>query len=156
MVLSGGAAVALNTEDRCLSPDVDLIPRHPVQHGLVAEPRQTLGFVEQGRDFRHPDSAARCEFPPGPPVGDGDLKKNIRSPDLATVVLHRVTPTDSLKDRLGQLGGATGAGPGRPDGGHPRVDPGNVPRSSTLKAKSRGSWRLPPEARRTTPSGPIA
>lgn len=141
VVLSGGAAVALYTENRYLSQDVDLVNRYQVQHGTLAEHMQALGFVEQGRYFRHPDSATRVEFPPGPLAVGGELVRSIRSLELATGVLHLLSPTDCIKDRLAAFyhwGDRQALDQAILVAAHQRFDLGDVARWSTAKGQARG------------------
>jgi hypothetical protein len=100
VVLSGGAAVAIYTENRYVSQDVDLVNAYQVRQSALGEHMKSLGFVEHGRYFRHPESATLVEFPSGPLAVGGEPVEEVRSLEFSTGVLQLVSPTDCIKDRL--------------------------------------------------------
>ena len=60
----------------------------------------TLGFREENRYFRHPDTEFVVEFPPGP-LGIGKERvQQIDEIETATGVVKIISPTDCVKDRL--------------------------------------------------------
>lgn len=59
-----------------------------------------IGFYEEGRYFKHPDSQFFVEFPPGPlSIGEEPVKQIVEK-KLSTGVLKVISPTDCVKDRL--------------------------------------------------------
>lgn len=61
---------------------------------------RSLGFIQKGRYFTHPDTQFLVEFPPGPlSVGKEPVKK-IEEFELETGTLKIISPTDCVKDRL--------------------------------------------------------
>lgn len=100
VVLCGGASVAVYTENRYVSADIDLVNVSSVPERKLGEAMTSIGFHREGRHFRHPESSFIVEFPPGPlavgrePVGQVDEIK------LTTGLLKIVSPTDCVKDRL--------------------------------------------------------
>lgn len=100
VVLSGGAAVAIYSENRYVSQDVDLINAYQVRQSTISKHMLSLGFAEHGRYFRHPQSTALVEFPPGPLAVGGEPVEETLSLEFPTGVLKIVSPTDCIKDRL--------------------------------------------------------
>jgi len=100
VVLSGGAAVAIYSDNRYVSQDVDLVNLYQVRHTILREQMKVLGFDEEGRYFRHPESNTLVEFPPGPLAVGAEPVVNTHSLQLPTGVLQLISPTDCIKDRL--------------------------------------------------------
>ena len=100
VVLSGGACVAIYSENKYVSLDIDLVNNHFASRREIREAMQELGFEEQGRHFIHPDTDLFVEFPPGPlSVGEEPVKE-VREIRLDTGLLRLISPTDCAKDRL--------------------------------------------------------
>jgi hypothetical protein len=59
-----------------------------------------LGFSEDGRYFKHPDTDLFVEFPAGPPAVGEEPVKEIQKRREATCILKLISPTDCVKDRL--------------------------------------------------------
>lgn len=98
VVLSGGGAVTVHTENEYESLDLDLVPT-----GLARrrdDVMTDLGFFKQGRDWRHERTRFWVEFPPGPvQVGDRVLHEfEERRTDVG--VLKLIGPTECVMDRL--------------------------------------------------------
>jgi hypothetical protein len=100
VVLSGGAAVGIYSDNRYVSQDVDLVNLYQVRHAALGEQMKALGFAEEGRHFRHPESKTLVEFPPGPLAVGGERVTTTCSLQLPTGVLQVISPTDCIKDRL--------------------------------------------------------
>jgi hypothetical protein len=100
VVLSGGAAVAIHSNHKYVSRDLDLINIFGVNRRQIREVMTTAGFDEEGRYFRHPDSQFFVEFPPGPlAIGQEAVKRTVEI-KLSTGTLKVISPTDCVKDRL--------------------------------------------------------
>jgi len=102
VVLSGGACVSIYSQGKYLSMDLDMI-----YTGLLAPKRSTirevmknLGFSEEGRYFKHPDTELFVEYPKGPPAVGQEPVKDIHELRTATGMLKIISPTDCVKDRL--------------------------------------------------------
>jgi len=100
VALSGGAVVAIYSGSRHVSQDVDLVNLYQVRHSALREHMQAVGFVEEGRCFRHPESTTLVEFPPGPLAVGTEPVRPIDKLRLPTGVLRLISPTDCMKDRL--------------------------------------------------------
>lgn len=100
VILSGGAAVAIYSNNKYISKDLDLINIFGVSRREIREVMTTAGFYEEGRYFRHPDSQFFVEFPPGPlAIGQESIKQTVEK-KLSTGILKVISPTDCVKDRL--------------------------------------------------------
>ena len=100
VILSGGAAVAIYSNNKYVSKDLDLINVYGVNRRKIRETMTAIGFYEEGRYFRHPDSQFFVEFPPGPLTIGEEPVKQIVEKKLSTGILKVISPTDCVKDRL--------------------------------------------------------
>lgn len=99
-VLTGGSAATVYAPKAYQSRDMDFILHwHGEATGGAAE-LAALGYTERGQTWYHKDSSFTLEFPKGPlAVGDDLIKvwDTLHSGDL---LLHILTPTDCVRDRL--------------------------------------------------------
>jgi len=100
VVLSGGAAVSLYSNNRYVSLDLDLVNPYFVKRRAIRETMQEIGFREQGRHFVHPDTQFFVEFPPGPLAVGAEPVKQVNELTFSTGALRIISPTDCVKDRL--------------------------------------------------------
>lgn len=102
MVLSGDACVSIYSQNKYSSMDLDMIhtnlmsPKRKLIRGVMSK----LGFVEDGRYFKHVDTDLIVEFPPGPPAVGEEPVKEIQERREVTGILKIISPTDCVKDRL--------------------------------------------------------
>lgn len=100
VVLSGGACVSIYTRNRYLSYDLDFVLLSFVPRKVLREAMAGIGFEEDGRHFRHHDTAYIVEFLSPPlSVGEeavGEISLMVRSGRI----LRLLSPTDCVKDRL--------------------------------------------------------
>jgi hypothetical protein len=98
VVLSGGAAVSIYSENEYESYDLDFIPTGLARR--VDRTMNALGFERQQRHWVHPDNPYWVEFPAGPvAIGEEvifDFAER-RSPAGVLRILH---PTECVMDRL--------------------------------------------------------
>jgi hypothetical protein len=100
VVLSGGACVSLFTENEYQSFDLDFIENVVTSRKKIREVLQKIGFIEEHRYYKHPDTNFFLEFPPGPlSIGDEPVREIIEK-EFSTGVLKLLSPTDCVKDRL--------------------------------------------------------
>jgi len=100
VILSGGAAVAIYTENKYVSADIDLINVNFVNQKKIVEAMKEIDFSEKNRYFIHPDTKHFVEFPPGPlSVGEEPVKRIIEI-KFSTGLLRVISETDCVKDRL--------------------------------------------------------
>jgi hypothetical protein len=100
--LSGGFCVEVYSFGEYTSMDIDLIDQSINKHNEIKKKMEELGFKQEGKNFRHADTAYTVEFPSSPLAIGQEL---IREEDIAEIeteygVLRIITPTDSVKDRL--------------------------------------------------------
>ncbi len=100
VALSGGSVVSLYSHNLYVSKDVDLINIAFARRSKLRQAMLALGFNEQGRYFRHPNSPHIVEFPNGPlAVGEQPVWQ-VEEVAFETGVLRVLSATDCVKDRL--------------------------------------------------------
>ena len=102
MVLSGGACVSIYSQNKYPSMDLDMIHTSLMKpkRKLIRDAMGEIGFTEDGRYFKHPDTELFVEFPAGPPAVGEEPVREILERHEATGVLKIIAPTDCIKDRL--------------------------------------------------------
>lgn len=100
VVLSGGSCVSLYSSEKYVSKDLDFVNMLFAKRHAIVEAMKALGFSEENRYFKHPDSEFLVEFPPGP-LGVGEEQvKQIDELTTPTGSVRLLSPTDCVKDRL--------------------------------------------------------
>lgn len=100
VVLVGGLAVEIYTDNLYLTKDIDMINTNLQPAKQLANAMQTLGFTKQGRVFVHPSTDVVVEFPSAPlSVGD-ELIKDTTYSDIGRRRLPILKVEDVVKDRL--------------------------------------------------------
>ena len=100
VVLSGGACVAIYSRNKYISLDLDFIESGSTPRRKLKKLLGQLGFFEERRYFRHPETGFFLEFPTGPlAVGREPVKETVML-HFSTGVLRIISPTDCVKDRL--------------------------------------------------------
>lgn len=100
VVLSGGAVVAIYTNGRYVSGDLDFVNRYFAKRSVIKNAIEELGFKEAGRHFEHHDTEYFVEFPPGPLALGEEFNIKIDEFEMETGILRLISPTDCVKDRL--------------------------------------------------------
>jgi len=102
VVLCGGACVSIYSKGKYVSMDLDMVHTGLMapKRSLVREVMLDLGFSEDGRYFKHPDTDFFIEFPKGPPSVGEEPVQEIHVRHEATGILKIISPTDCVKDRL--------------------------------------------------------
>lgn len=96
----GGAVVSIYSNGVYQSGDLDFVIRNLLQDKLP-EVMKEIGFLKEGRHYRHPDCKHLfVEFPNGPlSLGEEmDIKPKMFKEEGA--IFFILSPTDSIKDRL--------------------------------------------------------
>lgn len=100
VVLVGGACVTIYSDNKYQTTDLDFVQRYDTKRKDLAASLAKLGFYEEDRYFKHPDTEYFLEFPTGP-VSVGDEPVHTFSEvetEFGSLVL--LTTTDICKDRL--------------------------------------------------------
>ncbi len=100
VVLSGGACVAIYSDHKYVSKDLDFIVRFNLNKKLLAQAMGELDFNSRGKYFVHPQTPYFVEFIPGPPAVGQDPIDEICVIQMGTGTIRIISPTDSVKDRL--------------------------------------------------------
>jgi hypothetical protein len=100
VVLSGGACVAYYSKGKYVSMDLDFVNAGFTRRNKITKVMLEIGFKEDNRYFRHPDTKYLIEFPPGP-LGVGDEQVHeVREIKTRAGTFKIISPTDCVKDRL--------------------------------------------------------
>jgi hypothetical protein len=100
VVLSGGACVTIYSENKYISEDLDFIESGSTPRRKLKKVLYEIGFIEENRYFKHPETSYVLEFPSGPlSVGREPVKETIFL-RFDTGSLRIISPTDCVKDRL--------------------------------------------------------
>jgi len=100
VVLSGGACVTIYSQNKYIFQDLDFIESGSTPRRKLKNLLGKLGFLEERRYFRHPETDFFLEFPTGPlAVGQEPVKETVLL-HFSTGVLRIISPTDCVKDRL--------------------------------------------------------
>lgn len=100
VVLSGGSCVSLYSSEKYVSNDLDFVNMLFAKRHAIVEAMNAIGFSEEARYFKHPESEFLVEFPPGPlGVGEEPVKQ---IDEMTTPIgsVRLISPTDCVKDRL--------------------------------------------------------
>jgi len=100
VVLSGGAAVSIYSNNMYVSQDLDLVNVHSVKRRAIRESMDEIGFHAEGRYFKHPEAQFFVEFPPGPLTIGEEPVRQIVEIKFSTGTLRIISATDCIKDRL--------------------------------------------------------
>lgn len=100
VVLSGGASVAIYSNHKYVSKDLDFIALFTIDHVIVESIMKELSFERRGRYYHHPQIPYFVEFISGPPTIGQDPIEGIHEVKMVTGIIRTISPTDSVKDRL--------------------------------------------------------
>lgn len=100
VVLSGGAAVGIYSNYKYVSKDLDFVNVFAKNRRTIRIAMEEIGFEEEGRYFKHPDTEFFIEFPPGPLMVEDEPVGEIIEKKFSTGKLRIISPTDCVKDRL--------------------------------------------------------
>ncbi len=100
VVLSGGGCVSIHSQNKYVSEDLDFIEYRGVTRRKLKTVLGEIGFLEENRYFKHPETKFFLEFPPGPLAVGNEPVKEIITLNFPTGNLQIISPTDCVKDRL--------------------------------------------------------
>jgi len=100
VVLSGGASVAIYSNHKYVSKDLDFIAQFSIDLDEIEIVMEEFGFNRKGKYYYHSSTNYFIDFIPGPlSVGDGPVEE-ICELIMDTGVVRIISATDSVKDRL--------------------------------------------------------
>lgn len=100
MILSGGASVAIYSNNRYVSNDLDFVDTYFTKGAVLRIAMEEIGFRQAGRHYTHPETDYFIDFPAGPLSVGSKPVSNIVELEYVTGVLKLISPTDCVKDRL--------------------------------------------------------
>jgi hypothetical protein len=99
-VLTGGACVVIYTNERYMSNDLDFVLVSSEKQKEARELLSKIGFCEEDRYFKHPDSEYLIDFVSPPASVGSEPVKSITEIKKRGRRLKLLSPTDCVKDRL--------------------------------------------------------
>ena len=100
ITLTGGACVAIWSNGKYVSHDLDFVEEGPVPRRKIRNVLTRLGFKEKGRHFTHSHTKFFVEFPTGPLMVGGQRIEEISERQTPAGRLRLLLPTDCVKDGL--------------------------------------------------------
>jgi hypothetical protein len=100
VVLSGGASVAIYSDHKYVSRDLDFIAQFMIDDEKLESVMKELGFELRGKYYYHPQTPYFVEFISGPPAIGQEPIEGINEVKMATGTIRIISPTDCVKDRL--------------------------------------------------------
>jgi hypothetical protein len=100
VTLTGGACVAIWSNGKYASHDLDFIEEGPVPRRKLTQVLAALGFNPAGRHFVHADTPLFIEFPAGPLMVGNQRVERVSERDTPVGKVRLLSPTDCIKDRL--------------------------------------------------------
>jgi hypothetical protein len=100
VVLSGGACVTIYSDGKYTSLDLDFIDNRAPSRKVLKKVLEEIGFQEENRYFKHPETLFFLEFPAGPLAVGREPVKEVIFLEVSTGRLKIISPTECVKDRL--------------------------------------------------------
>ena len=100
VVLSGGGCVAVYSDDRYVSYDLDFVENLGSSRRRLKQVLEMIDFAAEGRYFKHPATDFFLEFPAGPLALGDEPPQQVVVLQYETGELTALSPTDCVKDRL--------------------------------------------------------
>ena len=100
VVLVGGLAVEIYTENLYLTKDIDLVNTNYQKPRLLSQSMAELGFRKQGRVYINETTDITIEFPPGPLAVGHNLIKDTTVAHVSHGSIPILYAKDVIKDRL--------------------------------------------------------
>ena len=100
VVLSGGSCVAIYSDGKYVSKDLDFIETRFARRTEIRDAMGEIGFIPEDRFFTNPACDYLVEFPTGPLAVGKEPAAHISEIEFSTGILRILSPTDCVKDRL--------------------------------------------------------
>ncbi|MGB6517505.1 MAG: hypothetical protein WBE79_03240 [Candidatus Cybelea sp.] len=99
-VLTGGSAATYYAPEAYQSRDADFIIKFSADRAGAGNAMRDLGYHEIGGTYHHNKNVFTIEFPPGPLSVGSDLVRTYETINRNDDVLHLLSRTDCVRDRL--------------------------------------------------------
>ena len=99
-VLCGGSAATFYAPDVYQSEDLDFVLTYATGGAVVKSALADLGYAFNGSMFVHAESHFTVEFPKGPLAIGAEVVQHVDTLHDGERLLHIITPTDVVRDRL--------------------------------------------------------
>ena len=100
VVLSGGASVAVYSNNLYVSKDLDFVAQFNLDIKAIDALMKEMGFFSKGNYYTHTQTEYYAEFISGPPTIGSEPIEKINEIKMKTGILRIISPTDCVKDRL--------------------------------------------------------
>lgn len=100
VVVVGGLAVEIYTENLYLTKDIDMIDRSYQPPALMQKAMAELGFEKEGRVYSHPTTEIVVEFPAGPLSVGNEIITETTYIEGPAGKIPIISAKDLVKDRL--------------------------------------------------------
>jgi hypothetical protein len=100
VVLSGGACVSYYSNGQYVSMDLDFVNTDFASRRTIRTAMAGIGFREDNRYFRHPETEFFVEFPLGPISIGAETVSRVDLVETPAGKFNIISPTDCVKDRL--------------------------------------------------------
>ena len=98
--LSGGFCAEIYTSGEYTSADIDLIDQSILKEREIQKIMLNMGFIKQGKHYKHEDTKYTVEFPSSPLAIGKTLIKDVWEIKSEYGVLRLLNATDCVRDRL--------------------------------------------------------
>jgi hypothetical protein len=113
VILSGGGCVYIYTDNRYVSLDLDFIENPRTNRRRSREVLSRIGFSEEKRYFKHPNTRFFLEFPEGPITVGNEAVKDIIEMKFSTGTLMLHCPGAADRPEAIESDDAEASGPNR-------------------------------------------
>jgi len=100
LVLTGGAAVTLYSNNKYVSRDLDFVDAGFSSFLKIKREMESIGFRQKGKHFVHSETEFLVEFVASPLSVGNEPVSAISKVKLPTGLLKVISPSDCVKDRL--------------------------------------------------------
>ncbi|MDO9578611.1 MAG: hypothetical protein Q7J16_12060 [Candidatus Cloacimonadales bacterium] len=100
ITLTGGSCVTIYSDNQYISMDIDFVETYYTKRKDLKKYLVEIGFTEENRYFKHPETDYFIEFPPGPLAVGEEAIKEIQTIHTDVGELRIISPTECVKDRL--------------------------------------------------------
>lgn len=100
ITLAGGSCVSIYSDERYVTSDLDFVETTDTKRKILANYLKEIGFYEEDRFFKHPETNYFIDFLAGPLAVGAEPIMEIIKIDTEMGSLKLISPTECVKDRL--------------------------------------------------------